>query len=267
MASRGIIFASACLCLHATIAAQELKLLPTAAIARQIRDLHTNLKGYTISSAARDSDFDQLEAQVSAFLIAQIEAEPKLEPEQLHDQLMLVLGAKPRDSEPAVLIQRWPESWGPRETGPVVWGVVYADFHHHGMDGGRTVVESYVVEGGRARLAERGGSEADGIDLHAYPISTAGRGLEVLVSGTLQWSSGHELPGKAALYSIDQTGVHLTWQIAKPGLRAFGHPDGEGFTVMYHDEDRHTAGNNLDSVIEVYLAGSGELRRIVSQWY
>lgn len=151
-------------------AAQPSHLLPTAAAAQQIRGLHAKLRSSTLASPDRDSAFRQLEDRVSAFITTQLDAEPKLTPDQLHDQIMLVLGASPRDSEHAVLVQRWPPSWGPRETGPVVWGVVYGDQHHDGWLGTRIMVESYVVSQGKAALAGRGGSEVDGINLVAYPM-------------------------------------------------------------------------------------------------
>jgi hypothetical protein len=93
--------------------------------------------------------------------------------------------------------------------------------------------------------------------------------LAVLIHGVVEWSSGHALPCKAALYSIDDTGVHLTWKIDTASLEILPDPSGEAFTLMYHDEERHqsTGDFSLTSVVEVYVIVPGGLKQIVRQRY
>jgi hypothetical protein len=77
------------------------------------------------------------------------------------------------------------------------------------------------------------------------------------------------LPCKAALYSIDETGVHLTWRIHAASLQVLPDPEGTAFTLMYHDEKRHQATGDfsLTSVVETYVIRPGGLRQIVRERY
>lgn len=250
-------------------------------VQRQIRDLHAKLQGDALTEQDRDASFNQAQVKISEFIIAQLEAEPRLEPRHHCDELVVILGRKNHsiigtqgdsrtgpDPE-APFIQRWPPSWGPRETGPIIWGVSYSDSHHVGFKGDRIVVESYVVKQGKARLAGRRGSELDGVLMHTERMWNPKPALAVLIHGVVAWSSGHALPGKAAVYSIDDTGVHLTWKIDAASLQVLPSPDGEAFTLMYHDERRHqsTGDFSLTSVVEVYLIVPGGMKQIVHQAY
>ena len=240
------------------------------------------------SAQEREAYFGQLKAKVSQFITTQLEAEPKLDPRHLRDQLLRILGKegdKPSECSGTVkqwrairrilFVQRWPQSWGPKETGPVLWGVVYSDAHHVGLMGNRVIVESYVVNQGKANLAGRGGSELDGVAMHAErmnnpDLSVSHPALAVLVHGVVEWTSGHALPGRGALYAIDAAGVRKIWQDGEAGLQVFGHPDGDGFTVMYHDENRHQSSGGdvtLTSVIDVYVVGPKGPTRVVSHRY
>jgi hypothetical protein len=250
------------------VAAQELKLLPTGETEKQIQLLHARLEGDGLGEEERDASFKQLQTTISEFIVAQLEAEPRLPPRDLRGELLVVLGRTTAGQEEA-FVQRWPESSGPGETGPVIWGVTYRDAHHIGLMGNRIVVESYVVSRGRARLAGRGGSELDGVAMHANRISNGKNSLSVLIYGVIEWSSGHSLPCKAALYEIDETGVRVTWKIDAYGLEVMAPPRGEAFTIMYHDEKRHasTGDVRLTGVVEVYLVEPGRVRQIVRRRY
>lgn len=275
------VFAGALGMLSNPALAQELKLLPTRAAEQQIRELHAELHGSALSEKQRDASFNQVRATISEFIIAQLEAETRLEPRHLRDELLLMLGRKnqsitgtQRDSRTGPdpedpFIQRWPQSWGPRETGPIIWGVTYSDPHHQGFMGDRVVVESYVVNQGKARLAGRGGSELDGVSMQADRMSNLHPALAVLIHGVVEWSSGHALPCKAALYSIDETGVHLTWKIDAASLQILPDPSGDAFTLMYHDEKLHQSSSDLSltSIVEVYVIVPGGLKQIVRQRY
>jgi hypothetical protein len=275
------VFASALGMLSNPTPAQELKLLSASTAEQQIRELHARLDGIALSEKERDASFSQVQAKISEFIIAQLEAEPRLEPRHLRDELLTMFGTRnqsitgtQRDSRTGPdredpFIQRWPQSWGPLESGSIIWGVTYSDPHHLGLMGDRIMVESYVVNQGKAHLAGRGGSELDGVSMQADRMFNLKPALAVLIHGVVEWSSGHALPCKAALYSIDDTGVHLTWKINTASLKILPDPNGEAFTLMYHDEKRHqsTGEFSLTSVVEVYVIVPGGLKQIISQRY
>ena len=114
-----------------------------------------------------------------------------------------------------------------------------------------------------------GGSELNGVSMHADRMWNSLPGLGVLIHGVVEWSSGHALPCKAALYSIDETGVHLIWRIDAASLRVLPDPSGDAFALMYHDEERHQSTGKfaLTSVVEVYEVLPGGLKQVLRQRY
>jgi hypothetical protein len=234
-------------------------LLPADEVAKQVHDLHALLPD--ANDRERNMYFDQLQARLSGFILDQLEAEPGIDRWQLRDQLFRVRGAKPpershyKDGQPPYVF-RLPASPGAGEAGPVVWAIVYGDALYYGMGGRRIIVESYVVDRGKARLAGRGGSEMTGYDLNADEMrSPSPNSVSILIHGILEWSGGHQFPGKAILYDVGPAGVQTAWESPMlPGLTA--HPEGAGFTVIYHDEERHVqAGVRDASVTDTYSAG------------
>jgi hypothetical protein len=229
-------------------------------VAQQVRELQALLPD--ANDRERNLYFEQLETKLSDFVAAQLEAEPGIDRWQLRDQLIRARGAVPpershyHDSQPPY-VYRLPASQAPNQAGPVVWAVVYGDALYYGMGGHRIVVESYVVENGKARLAGRGGSEMAGFDLNADEIrGPSPNSIYVLIHGILEWSGGHQFPGKAIVYDLGPAGVQTTWQTPTlPGLTA--HPDGAGFTVTYHDEERHVRdGLREASITDTYSLGA-----------
>jgi len=110
-------------------------------------------------------------------------------------------------------------------------------------------VESYVVENGKVRLAGRGGSEMDGINVRFHAERASNELL--LVQGTVAWSSGHVLPAKAVLYRANATGVTAIWQTAvlgELGVISIG----RGFVVQFHDEALHTL-TAAPTTVQVYF--------------
>ena len=238
------------------------KLLATASVRAQITEITSRLAQPSLADSDRSADFERLKVMVSEFVVAQLEAEPSLAESQLRDQLLRILGDWHSDSG-----KPWVQKSGGSDGS--VWGLAYASFLYQGSGGSRTVVEAYVVEHGKARLAGRGGGELDGVMFAAEPIvNPTPNSMATLIHGIFEWSSGHALPAKAVLYGINATGVKVLWQTPTlPGLQAFGHPNREGFTIMYHDEQRHRDELADDSVIEVYVMRGPEPKRIVQQHY
>jgi hypothetical protein len=86
----------------------------------------------------------------------------------------------------------------------------------------------------------------------------------ILTHGILEWSSGHELPAAAVLYSVGPAGVRTLWSFSAPGLRLIG-SEPMLFAVEYHDEDRHS--KNLPSTaIDVYSVDREVPYRVVHQF-
>jgi hypothetical protein len=244
-------------------------LLPTTGVAQQVRELQAKLAD--ANDREREMYFNQMTTKLTDFVVAQLEAEPRLDRWQMREQLIRARGAVPpershyHDGQPPYVF-RLPPSSGPSDAGPIVWSVVYRDTLYHGMGGSRILVESYVVENGKARLAGRGGSEMSGYDLNADEIpNPSSNSVSVLIHGILEWSNGHQFPGKAILYDVGPAGVQTAWQTPMLlGLTA--HPDPTGFTVIYHDEERHQAAGLRDaSVTETYSAGPQGLVLIGTQ--
>jgi hypothetical protein len=175
---------------------------------------------------------------------------------QLRSQLIQVLGVKYDETTPdhfhePPYVFRVVRS---KSDDPVVWALVYREDAFYGSGGSRPVVESYVLENGKARLAGRGGAEMDGYDLKAeHIVKPLANSTSLLTHGVLQWSSGHELPAAAVLYSVGPAGAKKIWKFAAPGLRLLGN-DGTLFAIEYHDEHRYYENRN-SFAIDVYSVG------------
>jgi hypothetical protein len=137
-----------------------------------------------------------------------------------------------------------------------MFAVVYDGQVYAGLGGARIVIESYALDKGEARLAGRGGSELNGIEMResrggAQQVGTD----ELLVQGQYTWASGHVLPFRAALFRVSETGVQTAWvPPITPGLRATvfgGH-----LLVEYHDEKLDN-GHDPDTRLDVYSLDNG----------
>jgi hypothetical protein len=108
--------ASALCILSNSAPAQKLKLLPTSVTQQQIREFHSRLDDVALNEAQRDATFNHAQARISEFIIAQPEAEPRLEPRHLCDELVLILEEKMRRS------QARSATAGPDPTRKITWG-------------------------------------------------------------------------------------------------------------------------------------------------
>jgi hypothetical protein len=192
---------------------QKPKLLSTAFTSRTVQAIESKLtvelsrEALPVDKARHKRQFEQLKNTVTSFVIAQLEAEPEIEWWQLRGQLIRVLGTNYDEQTPdhfhePPYVFRVRRS---RNEDPIVWVLAYKEDAFYGFGGSRAIVESYVVENGKARLAGRGGAEMDGHDLKAEQIlNPLSNSTSILTHGILQWSSGHELPAAAVLYSVSR---------------------------------------------------------------
>ena len=252
---------------------QKPKLLPTGAASRQVQGIQAKLTAnldpgtFAAEKALHERQFERIKNIVTSFVIAQFEAEPEITRWQLRDRLIRILGVKFDEStpdhlhEPPYVFQVLPL----KKADPAVWAICYRGDVYNGFGGARTVVESYVVEEGKARLAGRGGSQMNGYGLSAEQIwNPSAHSTSILTSGVLLWSSGHALPAAVALYGVSPAGVKALWKFSAPGLSLMS--NGEMFAIEYHDENRH-AKNLSSTAVDVYYVGNSEIPyRIIHQF-
>jgi hypothetical protein len=236
---------------------EKSKILPTTNAARQVRRIQMEILSTDVigdaksDQARRDREFAQFKKIVSDYVIAQVEAAPDINWWELRSPLVQILGDKhdARHSPENPLLES-PHVFlgdpGYRKTGPVVFSVVYKGDACVGVGCARTVIDVYVIDQGKVRLAGRGGSELNGIDGGAQQVGAD----EALIQGQVLWASGHVLPYKAVLYRVSETGVKTVWQSPiTPGLSATVF--GEHLLVEYHDEKRDTHFND-PKLLDVY---------------
>ena len=203
-------------------------------------------------AAARSADYVRLKDLIRDFIVQQLEASPGIRDEDLVRQLAKILGRN--DFEEAPPYYAFSASgFGPR-TETRLWAVVYpVYFGFHGVGATGIVIDSYVWEKGKVRLAGRGGGELSGHALSAQRLEHGPDALLLLADGVLTGSSGSAISARAVLYSVDATGVHAVWQTPiLPGLHAFA--GGGLITLRYVDQARWFASPRLPNanVVEVW---------------
>ena len=250
------------------------KLLPTEAAAGQVRAIQAKLAGtlkgpYASEEQQRDEadrnqTFDQLKEVVSRFVIAQLEAEPRLSESQLHDRLTQILGFTDADrSRRAFAFRNYYNYY--IESDPAVWAIAYNGDAWYGLGGSRIAIESYLLEHGKARRTGRAAPELDGHDLEAERVFSPGSlSISFLVHGIYQWSSGHSLPSDAILYSVASSGIKNLLSV-HGGSLVFVGPLNTGFVIQYHDESRHQA-NLPSTAVDIYITNEDPPRRLVHEF-
>lgn len=242
--------------------------LPIEPVAQKVAAIQKALAGdkfdgasdFKLYAARHDRQLELLKETVSSFVISRLGADPHIDPWRLRAEVAEVLGiqfnpaAPDHVHEPPYVFQ----SLRIDRDAPFVWALVYSQNAYEGSGGERTVVESYVVENGKARLAGRAGGERDGYVLNAEKIwNPLPNSISILVYGIYAWSSGHELPAAAHVFSISPSGVRTIWSFGGPGFRLIGVSDAL-FAFRYHDEQRHQ--QNLPSdVVDVYAVTKSEI--------
>jgi hypothetical protein len=267
---------SAIVFLAAALANAQILISPDDA-ARQVRELQTKMRAdptqpttqpFEAFKAEHERWFGQMQTVVEQFVVKQFNAEPRLTREQLRDLLNQVLEPwEGSGREPHVF--RSPPNWAANETGSVVWAVVYRDDATLGVGGSRITIDSFVVDRGTATLAKRGGSEMSGHALNVYEMrSPSADQITVLLHGRVEWASGHELPARAILYGVSQSGVANLWDSkVLPGLEVSLTTDQTGFKVQHHDEAAHQLdwASPHTTVVDTYELGADGVLRVSTE--
>jgi len=238
-------------------AAEGGKLLPTAGLARQVRSVGLLMSdsppGTTLESRRRTGFV--VRDRISQFIIDQIEAKPDITRDQLLAQLRAILCTSPGqvcdcNHPPYIFLN---SSWGGSKA---AWPFVVAYQMSLGFMGGKgdvTVVESYLVEGGNARRAARGGGEFDGYVVNFQLIQQFYDPSEiwVLAWGTVQGASGRGLAGRAAVYRAATDTVKIAWDDARE-CNLTAQLNEIGWEVNYADCDRLYGNEAKPYFLDVY---------------
>src|SRR5260370_3275788 len=118
-------------------------LLPTGPNKKQILAIRSRLVTYHDGAPGR-RDFNRLKAIVTGFVMAQLEAEPRLDADQLRKQLIRLSLTGTEDRPPFVV--RKPLDPFSLPPGPATRGVAYEEPLYAGWGGNHIVVESYIVD-------------------------------------------------------------------------------------------------------------------------
>src|SRR5882762_3486385 len=122
------------------VGAERRVLLPTGSVRQQVGGIQTKLLSSDPNSLQREALFNHLKTKVTSFVIEQLEAEPRLTPEQLRHQLSHILWSDEQRRHDPGLSTAFAYQWrGLGQPGSVVWGVLYQGYVSVGFGGSRIV--------------------------------------------------------------------------------------------------------------------------------
>ena len=156
------------------------------------------------------------------FVIRQLDAAPAISDAMLREQLQKVIGRTWADPPHSGLYVSSALPWGPRST-QRLWAVAYAVWlGTHGPGGTGVVIDSYVWEPVRTRLAGRQDIDYAGYSLNVDWLYSGPDKVSLLAYGGMSGSNGLG-NWKASVYLCDKEGVRRVWQTSDlRGLTAVG---------------------------------------------
>lgn len=210
-------------------------------------------------AADRSANFARLKNLVRDFVIGEINRHPRISDADLRAKLTDVLPEMP---------------WADDDLSPYVFSsadkhvravVYFVWFGFHGIGGTGIVIDSYVTENGKTRLAGRGGGELSGHILTAEHVSSSPSSIKLLGHGRLTGSNGVGT-WRAAVYNVDRQGVHTLWQtMLLGGMEA--HSDGNRIIVQYIDRDRYVRWPRIQPYMIREMWHIDERPRLLSRTY
>jgi hypothetical protein len=230
----------------------SIRLLPTGREAARVRVLEDALDKHLADDVR--AGYEELKTIVQDFIIRQLDAAPAISDAMLRAQLQKVIGRTWADSPDAGLYVSSAMAWGPRPT-QRLWAVAYAVWlGMHGPGGTGVVIDSYVSESGRTRLAGRQDSDYSGYDLKVDWLFSPGK-ISLLAYGGMAGSNGLG-NWKVSVYFCDNEGVHPVWQTSDLlGLTAVGR--GQLITLRHARPCQGAAGSACAWTYEVYAFEPG----------
>ena len=229
---------------HAEVPAARGGLLPTQALARQVRALQVELDSDE-NASMRVLKGKAVRNYIGEFIVRQLELTPSISGDELQRQLQSIIPE----------FRVFTGGWGSKTERRQVVVAYELDLGFYGDRGSLVTVESYVWErqSQKARMTSRGGSEFDGRDVEFeqltwYPFDDQ---YWIFISGAPRGWSGRAYAGRATLYSVGIDNVHAIWTSGiKPNLRV--QKNELGWEASYADEDRFYKNLPKPYVFDVY---------------
>ena len=228
------------------------RLLPIDSEAARVRVLQNAFDNHpTVDARARG--YAELKTIVRDFVVRQLDAAPAISDEALREQLRKLIGRFWPGRPEGGLYVKSDMAWGPRSK-QRVWAIAYVVWLGvHGPGGTGAVVESYVWNDGRTRLAGRRDSDLSGYGLTVDWLAADTPHIGLLAYGRLSGSNGLGT-WKAVVYSCDSQGVQAVWQTPLvPGLTAVARDDLIALKYAHPQEGR--ASTAAGWTYEVYAVG------------
>ena len=256
-----LVMTALCLFAGGTAAAAQdvfrIRLLPTDREAARVRVLQDALDKHLTNDV--DASYNQLKTIVQDFVIRQLDAAPAISDAMLRQQLQKVIGRTWADPPDSAMYVSSATPWGPRST-QRLWAVAYAVWlGRHGPGGTGVVIDSYVWERSRTRLAGRQESDYSGYSLNVDWLFSGPDKVSLLAFGGLSGSNGLG-NWKASVYSCDKEGVHRVWQMSElHGLTAVGR--GQLVTLRHARPCQGAASSACAWTYEVYAFEPGTSNR------
>jgi len=241
--------------LAGSAAAQDnppVRLLPIDSEAARVRVLQTAFDNHPADDA-RARGYAELKTIVQDFVVRQLDAAPAISDEALREQLRKLIGRFWDDRPEGGLYVKSDTSWGPRSK-QRVWAIAYVVWLGvHGSGGTGAVVESYVWNDGRTRLAGRRDSDFSGYGLEVDWLVVGIPHIGLLAYGRLSGSNGLGT-WRAVVYSCSPQGVQAVWQSPLvPGLTAVARDHLIALRYAHPEEGR--ASTAAGWTYEVYAVG------------
>jgi hypothetical protein len=251
-----LVIVAVCLFGIGIVAAQDapsIRLLPTDREAARVRVLEDALDKHLTDDVR--ANYDELKTIVQDFVIRQLDAAPAISDAMLREQLQKVIGRTWADPPASGLYVSSATAWGPRST-QRLWAVAYVVWlGTHGPGGTGVVIDSYVWEPGRTRLAGRQGSDYSGYNLNVDWLFSGPDKVSFLAYGGMSGSNGLG-NWKASVYFCDKEGVHGIWQTSDlRGLTAVGR--GQLITLRHARPCQGAASSACAWTYEVYAFEPG----------
>lgn len=256
-----LVLATVCLfAIGIAAAAQDvppIRLLPTDREAARVRVLKDALDRHLTADVV--ASYSQLKTIVQDFVIRQLETAPAIPDAMLREQLQKVIGSTWADPPDSGLYVSSAAPWGPRST-QRLWAVAYAVWlGQHGPGGTGVVIDSYVWQPGRTRLAGRHDSDYSGYSLRVDWLLSGPDKISFLAHGRLSGSNGLG-NWKASVYACDKEGVHRVWQTSDlSGLTAAGRD--QLITLRHARPCQGAASSACAWTYEVYALEPGTSKR------
>lgn len=185
-----------------------IQLLPTNREADRLRTLEDAFENHTGDTL---SNYAELKTIVQDFVVRQLQAAPAISDDSLREQLRKLIGRTWAELPDGGLYVKSDTGWGPGSK-QRVWAVAYVVWlGTHGPGGVGVVIDSYIWESTRTRLAGRQDTDFSGYSLDVDWLASGPDHVNLLAYGRTAGSNGLGV-WKAIVYTCGAKGVVTVWQ-------------------------------------------------------